>query len=234
VKGWEFADKYAAALEVGGDYYAFLELGDGRVGIAIGDVCGKGVPAALYMARLSGEVRYHSLGQVRPHEILERVNQALCRNMSDDLYVTLQVVVLDPATGICEVASAGHLPPMVRRANGKVEAVDVAGCPPAGFDADARFESRRFDLHPGDVAVLYTDGVTEAMAPGQVLFDDARLMDAMARAEAGPEGVLKSIAAALAEFVRDEPPSDDRAIVCFGRVGAASDERATLNMTART
>lgn len=215
--GWEFADKYNAALEVGGDYYDFLDLRDNRVGIAVGDVCGKGVPAALYMARLSSEVRYQSAGDHDPVEILRRVNRTLSVDLADDMFVTLLLATLEPASGELRLASAGHLPPLVRRAEGRVERLNVTGAPPAGFDPDVQFRQVETRLEPGDVAVLYTDGVTEAMNAANEEFGEPRLEAALVSAEPTADGVLRSVLAAVDAFVGDAPQSDDRALVCFGR-----------------
>lgn len=219
VAGWEFADKYRAALEVGGDYYDFLELGGGWVGVAVGDVCGKGVPAALYMARLSSEVRYQSVGQMDPAGITQRVNRSLCRDGGDDMFVTLVIAAIEPSTGKVHFSSAGHLPPLVRRRDGRVETIDVTGAPPAGIMGDVGFHTTTCQLDPGDVAILYTDGVTEAMGPGAEEFGDDRLIEAVGRAEGTPEGIVTSIVDAIDEFVGDEVQSDDTAVVCFGRTG---------------
>ena len=112
--GYGFAVHYEPAMAVGGDFYDFLSLAGGRVGVAVGDVCGKGVGAAFYAAKLGSELRYESVGQSEPAAILARVNNSLAAWSEDGMFVTLVLAVLEPASGRLTVASAGHPFPMLR------------------------------------------------------------------------------------------------------------------------
>ena len=216
VPGWSFCDHYAPALEVGGDYFDFLELPRPCVGVAIGDVSGKGVSAALVMAKVGSEVRYHSVGRTDPAEILGRVNRALSEDLEDGVFVTASLLVLNAETGEVRVATAGHPAPLLRRAAGNVAPVPVGTGLPLGVAATTVFPTSAFALGPGDVAVLYTDGVTEAADRSGALLGEERMKKAVAAAAGTPEAVRGALLAAVAGFAGDEPQSDDLTLVCFG------------------
>jgi len=216
VPGWSFCDHYAPALEVGGDYFDFLELPRPHVGVAIGDVSGKGVSAALVMAKVGSEVRYHSVGRTDPAEILGRVNRALSEDLEDGVFVTASLLVLNAETGEVRVATAGHPAPLLRRAAGNVAPVPVGTGLPLGVAATTVFPTSAFALGPGDVAVLYTDGVTEAADRSGALLGEERMKKAVAAAAGTPEAVRGALLAAVAGFAGDEPQSDDLTLVCFG------------------
>jgi sigma-B regulation protein RsbU (phosphoserine phosphatase) len=217
VPGWSFCDHYAPALEVGGDYFDFLELPPPLVGIAVGDVSGKGVSAALVMAKLGSEVRYHSVGRTDPGEILTRVNRALSADLEDGVFVTGALLAVDMERGEARLTSAGHPAPLLRRARGAVEPAPVPSGVPIGVAGTTIFGTTAFRLDPGDIAVLYTDGVTEAADKSGALFGDDRFRRAIAAADGTPAGVLKSVLDAVARFAGDEPQSDDITLVAFGR-----------------
>jgi sigma-B regulation protein RsbU (phosphoserine phosphatase) len=216
VPGWAFSDHYAPALEVGGDYFGYLELPRPFVGVAIGDVSGKGVSAALVMAKLGSEVRYHSVGRTDPAEILGRVNRALADDLEDGVFVTASLLVLDVETGNARLATAGHPAPLLRRASGDVSPAPVSGGLPLGVAGATVFGASSFALGPGDVAVLYTDGVTEAANQSGALFGEERMRKAVAAAPGAPDPVLRAILGAVTRFAGNEPPSDDITLVCLG------------------
>jgi len=216
VPGWSFCDHYAPALEVGGDYFDFLELPRPFVGVAIGDVSGKGVSAALVMAKVGSEVRYHSVGRTDPAEILGRVNRALAEDLEDGVFVTASVLVLDATSGEVRVANAGHPAPLVRRAAGEVAPMPVGTGLPLGVAATTVFSTSGFVLRPGDVAVLYTDGVTEAADRSGALLGEERVKKAVAAARGTPDKVREAILGAVSRFAGAEPQADDLTLVCFG------------------
>jgi len=216
IPGWSFADHYAPALEVGGDYFGYLELPRPYVGVAVGDVSGKGISAALVMAKLGSEVRFQSVARTDPADILGRVNRALTEDLEDGVFVTAALLVLDTASGAARLASAGHPAPLLRRASGEVVPAPSARGLPLGVAETTVFGTTSFALGPGDVAVLYTDGVTEAADPGGALLGEERLKQAVAAANGSPEAVLKAVLDAVSRFAGDEPPSDDITLVCLG------------------
>lgn len=217
VPGYAFAVEYAAALEVGGDLYAFLELADGMVGIAVGDVSGKGVSAALYMAKLSSDLRIHAVGEREPSIILGRVNRVLCDDLEEGMFVTVALLALDPRTGELLVARAGHPAPLVRDASGGLTELGVSGDPPLGVSPDAGFAQQRYELDRSDVVLVFTDGVTEAQNRRLQLFGDERLAASIRRAGPSPDAVRDAVLADVEAFVAGHSQNDDLTLVCFGR-----------------
>jgi serine phosphatase RsbU (regulator of sigma subunit)/pSer/pThr/pTyr-binding forkhead associated (FHA) protein len=231
VPGWEFASHYRAALEVGGDYYDFVALPAGHLAVGIGDVSGKGISAALCMVRVAGEVRYRSAGRLEPAETLRDVNRSLVHEFEAGMFVTCLLMIVDPETGDVTVASAGHMPPLVRRVDGSIVELGVAKAPPIGVVEAAVFKSRRHRLETGDVAVLYTDGITEAHGPGGALFGKDRLLAAIAGAAPTPAGVQSAILDAVSEFTAGEPASDDVTLVCLGPVGGRASSLSATSLS---
>lgn len=218
VAGYDFRSYYSSALEVGGDYYDFLELPESLWGIAVGDVSGKGVSAALYMVKLSSEIRYRSAGQSEPAKILERVNASIARDSEEGMFVTAILLVLDPSTNRLRVASAGHMLPLVRRADGTVIALSSPRNTPLGALAGASFEQSAFELRTGDAVLVYTDGVSEAADHEDHFFGEERLLLAMRRSDGTPEGILTEVLSAVKGFLGRQPQNDDITLVCFGPV----------------
>lgn len=215
VAGWAFAAHYAPALEVSGDFYSFIPLEGRLMGVAIGDVSGKGVSAALLMARLTSELRAQALSRTDPAEILGRVNATLTPELDDGMFATLALLVLDAGTGHVDLASAGHLPPLVRRIGGRVEPIPAPTNLPIGIDADAVFEGESFRLGDGETVVLFTDGISEAERNG-VLFGEPRLIETIAAGGSQPEGVLSRVLTAVEDFLQGTPAGDDVTLVCLG------------------
>ncbi|MEE8278357.1 MAG: SpoIIE family protein phosphatase [Thermoanaerobaculia bacterium] len=220
VPGYEFHDRYLSALEIGGDYYDFLELPDGHLGIALGDVSGKGISAALYMAKLSAEVRYRSAGQTEPGVVLERLNKALAKRSESGMFVTLIFLSLETQTGRLKVASAGHPPPLLRRANGQIVKFESARNVPLGIALDTKFRQETIQLEPGATLIVYTDGVTEATNARQEEFGEHRLAEALRGSQGSPGKVLNSVLDAVMDFQGEEPQADDITLVCFGPTGS--------------
>jgi serine phosphatase RsbU (regulator of sigma subunit) len=160
--------EYLPAFAVGGDFYDFIDLGDGRVLAAIGDVSGKGVTAALMMSRISSELRRLAAENTGPGEILARLNSSLPGRMQDDRFVTVACALLDKPKGRWIVANAGHVAPLLRRRSGAVTSLAYALGPPIGMMPEATFEEEIFPAESGDILLLATDGVFE-------LFDGHRL-----------------------------------------------------------
>lgn len=215
VKGWGFAAHYAPALEVSGDFYSFLALEGRHMGVAIGDVSGKGVSAALLMARLTSELRTQAVSRTEPGEILARVNAALTPELDDGMFATLALLVLDADSGQVRLACAGHPPPLVRRADGRVEPVPAPPNVPIGLQGKAVFRGKTFQLAEDETVVLFTDGISEAERNG-VLFGEQRLIQTIASAAAAPGEILACILLAVERFLKGTPPGDDVTLVCFG------------------
>jgi serine phosphatase RsbU (regulator of sigma subunit) len=216
VDGYTFVDDYSAALEVGGDYYDFLELPNGNIGIALGDVSGKGVSAALYMAKLSSDVRFHSASNSEPGEIITKLNASLTKDVEEGMFVTLVYMALNPQTRELTYTSAGHLPTLVRRESGEIISLEEAGDIPLGIEDDTEFSQATFQLQEGDTVVTFTDGVIEATDPDHEQFDDARVLVSLKESDGTPEGVKEKLLSDVKEFIRGAPPNDDLTLICFG------------------
>ena len=185
------------------------------MGVAIGDVSGKGVSAALLMARLTSELRAQAVSRTDPAEILARVNAALTPELDDGMFATVVLLVVDADTGRVSLASAGHPPPLLRRADGTVEPMSAPPNVPIGVQGDAEYPGETFGLGKGETVILFTDGISEAERNG-VLFGEQRLMEAIASAGPAPGEVLARILSAVEDFLQGAPPGDDVTLVCFG------------------
>lgn len=219
VSGYDFYAKYEAAESVGGDYYAFLEIPDGRVVIAIGDVSGKGMSAAMLMARLSSDVRYAALSRSDPGEALQLVNQSLAEAEIEGRFVTLLLMTLDGASHRLVVANAGHIPPILRHANGTLEEIrEAAGMPlNVSPDLDYSYGTTEVTLDPGTIVLAYTDGVIELMNDERECFGMDRLRKTLETASRSPEATIDTILVAMQEFETGNAARDDLTMVCLGR-----------------
>jgi sigma-B regulation protein RsbU (phosphoserine phosphatase) len=221
VPGWEFAAFYQAAREVGGDFYDFIELpgGSPELGMVIADVAGKGVPAALFMARGSTIIRTTALSRPSPSAALQLANRLMLQGRKADLFLTAFYAVLNTESGRMAYTSAGHNPPLwVRQGGGRVEELKASGIV-LGIFEDVELEEREIEVAPGDYLIFYTDGVTEAMNPSFVPFDQERL-EAASTTSAGrsAQGVLNAIVSAVRSFTGDIPQSDDLTIFVVRRM----------------
>lgn len=159
--GW-IHQSATTGVEVGGDFFDVLRADTGHVGVACGDVAGKGVEAASLTAMAVHSLRAYALHGSSPGAVLRLLNATVCAQTSDERFVTLAYLRLDPGTAAGELALAGHLPPLRVRPGGHVEPVATPACLPAGVDPEAGYHETRVGLEPGEALVLYTDGVTEA------------------------------------------------------------------------
>jgi serine phosphatase RsbU (regulator of sigma subunit) len=215
-EGLEFAATYKAALEVGGDFYDLIPLADGRIGVVVGDVAGKGMPAALLMARMSSDVRFFALNEPNPGAVLRRVNDRLCEMNPEGSFVTVIYGTLDPVTRLFRMANAAHPPPVLRKASG--EAVEVTSCTnfPIGAVEGAEFEEESFTIGRGEFLAIFSDGVTEAMNEKKELFGTERLLRAAVRPAADVKEYMGNILSQVQAHVQDAYQSDDLTLVCFG------------------
>ena len=215
VEGYEFADLYNAAQEVGGDFYDFVELGDGRLGVAVGDVSGKGIPAALLMARLIGNLRSLGAAGLSPTELMKALNGSLMES-DTDLFVTILFVAVNCDDHTLSIVNAGHCPPMVRRADGRVEQAPCGGGFPAGVLEEAEYEESKLELAPEDKLCLFTDGIIEAMNEEKEPYGEKRLSRALREASARAQSILERVQDSVWQYVGDAQQHDDITFVCFG------------------
>ena len=199
------------AKEVGGDFYDFFFVDKKRLCFVIGDVSGKGVPAALFMAITKTLVKNEAMRGISTGEILSRVNNILCPDNQTCLFVTIFCAILDIETGQVQYCNAGHNPPLVCDRQGcTVEYLKVSGGLVVGVMENTKCEDKDLTLKPGDLILLYTDGVTEAMNLKQEQFSEKRLLDRLTLVK---DKDIKSMIGDLREvvhrFAQDEPQSDD-------------------------
>lgn len=224
VPGYDFYDFYEAALEVGGDYFDYIELPDGRIVIPLGDVAGKGVPAALLMAKLSSSARFQFLTRATIGEALGVLNAEIASGGLGHRFITLVIVVLDPKTHEITVANAGHPPPILRRADGTVVRVgDNVAATPLGVVPDQHYGMTSFTLNEGESVLLYSDGILDAMNAEERNYGPRRLQKYMAKADGTAKDIASGLLRDIEDFTADQSgQTDDISLVCFRRRKAES------------
>jgi phosphoserine phosphatase RsbU/P len=220
VEGYEFFAHYRPTYEVGGDYYDFVPLPGDRMAVALGDVSGKGVAAALMSAKFCADTRYCILAENAPAPTAARLNNLLCAAGIEDKFITLGLCVLDAPVRKLTLTSAGHTPLMIRRADGQVEEIGqgVSGLP-LGVMEDSEYQQTEIHLNKGDVVVLYSDGVTDARSPSDEIYDSKanhRLLKKVAQTSGGAVSVGRAILQDIREFSAEHSQADDITLVCLG------------------
>jgi len=216
--GLEVATWFQPAREVGGDLFHCFWLPDGRLFLCIGDVAGKGVPAALMMAVTATLIKGMAAATPEPATLLEQVNNELCAINERLLFVTLFAAALNPKTGELTLSNAGHNPPLIRRVDGRAEFITVTPGLVLGVEADWRYVSAREQLAPGDILLLYTDGVTEAMNVAFECFEPQRLLEVSQAADiVSPRQWVEQVVTAVAAHVGTAEQSDDLTLLAVAR-----------------
>jgi serine phosphatase RsbU (regulator of sigma subunit)/anti-sigma regulatory factor (Ser/Thr protein kinase) len=220
LKGWHVAAYYRPAREVGGDFYDFIELPGDRIGIVVGDVTDKGVPAALVMATTHSLLRAEAPRLVSPARVLERVNNLLVDEMPPKMFVTCLYAVLDPAAGTLVFANAGHNLPYVGTNEGTLE-LRATGMP-LGLLADMAYEETSAVLRPGNSLLLHSDGLAEAHSPDREMYGFPRLKKVMGEGRDG-EALIDQLLESLDDFVGPTwEQEDDITLVTLQRFGSVS------------
>jgi len=195
---------------MGGDFYDFIELPDGRIGLVMADVSGKGVPAAFFMAVARTNLRDLAAHYPEPGACLAQTNEMLCAQNPMELFVTVFYCVFDTSTGTLRYANGGHNPPYVRRADGSVEALNGAGGLVLGVMPGVNFPDHTVQLLPGDRLVLYTDGVTEAFNSADEPYGVERLLaEVKAHGDGTAAALIERICRSVTVFADAAPQSDD-------------------------
>ncbi len=219
--GYDLAGLSLPAELVGGDYFDFIPMGDGRLALCVGDVVGKGLPASLLMANVQATLRGQSGPGVTASACLERANGFLYRTLRRGTFVTLFYGVLDPATHQFRSANAGHNRPLLLRADGTLERLEHGGLVLGALSAST-YEEATHDFRPGDLLLVYSDGLTEAMSDGREEFGEERA-EAVLRAHHGASA--QAVVDALVEAVRAHagavPQSDDITLLVVKRAARA-------------
>jgi len=219
VSGYRFFEFYNSAEEVGGDLYGYLPLPDGRLAITLGDVSGKGITAALIMARLCSEVRYRLVSAATPWDAVHDLNKEFSRPENEAWFVTFVLCILDAQRHEAMVINAGHMPPILRRfTSGEVQEMgDEAAGPPLGCDASIRYQPFRVQLDPGDALLMYTDGINEAMNLQRTVYGSRRVRKTL---QAGPKPIdqlCHYLLNDVKQFTENQPQNDDICLVAIQR-----------------
>lgn len=218
VDGFEFSHIYEPALELSGDYCDFILLPDGRMVIAIGDVAGKGVSAALYMARLSSAVRLCLEGTDDTAELAGRLNQHFAEFGGGHRFLTLMLCVLDPQSNTLTMTSAGHCPAAIGSGTSvRLLPASEQTQPPLGIMPDTEYESSRVTIEKGDRIVLFTDGLSEARNTDKQLFGLDRICDSVSQATGTAADAAREVAGAARAFAGRGGLSDDLTLVSIRR-----------------
>ena len=223
IPGFEFFAHYDPAYEVGGDYYDFVPLPGDRLAIAVGDVSGKGVAAALMMAKFSGDTRYCILTENSPVGGRQRAEHpALLGRHRGEVHHPEPERPRHREADALDLTSAGHLPVLIRRGNGTVDEIgeEIAGFP-LGIIPEGDYRQTEVKLYPGDVVAVFSDGVTDARNLREELYDSRdkrRLLRKLAETTGGPEAVGRAILQDIREFSAGHTQVDDITLICFGPV----------------
>jgi hypothetical protein len=225
VPGYSYWEYYRPALTVGGDFYDYIPVGPleqngnaSRWVVMVGDVAGKGFPAALLAAGTSPEIRHFVRSGLGLVDVLERVNNRLSSDRFDCRFVTMALAEIDPDSHRLTVALAGHEEPRLRRRDGSIERIGGScASTPLGTIAGALYEAELVALEPGDIVVIVTDGVTDARNQAGELFGLNRLLEVLSEAPGTVQGVGTALSAAVRTHAGGGPQFDDITILCFGR-----------------
>ena len=215
--GYEFFDYYQPADQIGGDYYDYIPLPDGRLAVIVADVVGHGVAAALLMAKLSAEARFSLYSESKPAAAVTRLNERLSQ-LNVQRFVTFVAVVLDPKRHKATIVNAGHMAPLHRRKSGKIDepGEDITGLPLGITDA-VSYEQVEVSLEPGESMTLYTDGINEAIDGKGAFYTIERMRKHVLEARGGPTAIGEAIVEDVRRFLGRAPQLDDMCLVCFGR-----------------
>ena len=217
-EGMDIAGRTSPCRTVGGDYYDYLEFPDGRLGMLVGDVAGKGMPASLLMSSLQARVKVLFEEGDRLAEKITRLNKATTAHTPDNRFITFFMTVADPATGELVFTNAGHNPPVLVRAKGGFELLNGGGMI-LGILPMAQYEEFQIKMEHGDTLVLFSDGVTEAVNPSDEDFGEQRLADLVASMSGRSAlEIMEAVHTEVARFTQGAPPADDITVVVARRL----------------
>jgi serine phosphatase RsbU (regulator of sigma subunit) len=219
--GYRVCSYYQAANHIGGDYFDYIPLADGRIAVVVADVVGHGVAAAMFMAKLAAETRFCLASEPDVAKAIIRLNDGMS-NLEIERFITFLVVVIDPGSNKATIVNAGHMPPVIRRA--KTSEIEEPGEEESGLPIAIAegmdYEAVEIDLLQGDLAVLYTDGINEAMDSSDEEFGIQRVKELTA-SDGSADEVKDRIVEAVLEHVGDAPPFDDMCLVVIERTANA-------------
>lgn len=216
--GYDISGRADACRAVGGDYFDFVERSEGRTGIVIGDVSGKGMAAALLMASVQAVFRTLADVEASPAGLLASLNRHLIRNASPNKFVSFFYGELDRASGVLRYVNGGHNPPFLVRAEGSVESLPASGVV-LGIFSDAAYEEKQITLAPGDLLALFSDGVTECQNPAGDMYGEERLVAGLRKHRDGRASAVETnIFKELHDFAGEAPQYDDSTLVILKRL----------------
>jgi sigma-B regulation protein RsbU (phosphoserine phosphatase) len=217
LQGFDIAARYVPSYQLSGDFYDFVRLGEGNFGFAIGDVAGKGIAASLLMASVRASLRAYAHDQFHIDQIIALVNRALCRDTLDQEFATLWYGTIDPRNKRLTYCNAGHEPPMLLR-DGKLTML-YAGGMIVGVDREAVYDKGIMDLYPGDVLLLYTDGLPDSMNADDKRFSrasvEAALLGFKDKPAATAQEILNHLLTKLRQHTGPRRNTDDTTLVCI-------------------
>ncbi|HEY6564350.1 MAG TPA: SpoIIE family protein phosphatase [Pirellulaceae bacterium] len=216
--GFEFFDYYEPAHQIGGDYFDYVKLPEDCVATLVADVSGHGISAALLMTKLAAEARFCLASTVEPGQVMTRLNQLLCDDGVEDRFVTLALLVVNPRNAAVSIANAGHLSPILRHRDGRLELLsdDIKG-PPLGVCPGLDYRQTVMTLAPEESLVLLTDGISEAMDSAGDQFGFERLHAAITPAANSLDALGRRVVEAVRSFVGTHAQSDDICLVAVQR-----------------
>lgn len=221
VSGYDFFEYYQPANKLGGDYFDYVPMAGGRLGVVVADVSGKGIAASLLMARLSAETRYCLASEPSPVDAVGRLNRIFCDSSWQDRFVTFVLVVLSPDRHTLSVVNAGHMAPLLRSAGGDVLSLgEEEASLPLGVDPESVYREVFFELAAGDCLTLYTDGITDAQNEKGEFYGRPRLHAQISSKTDGVRGLGLRVLDDVKRFIGKRAQTDDMCLTCFGRIRA--------------
>lgn len=205
--------KNIPALELGGDFYDFLDFGAGRVGIVVGDVSGKGVPAALFMVKAMSEIRFHASLFAKPGKLMEKINNILVEKSILGMFVTLLIGIVDSRKKTLISVNAGHYPFLIRDGRGNISEAVCEPELPVGVVPDVKFGETVLELRGGETIIGYTDGIIEARNISREEFGKKRFFDIIKDGNINPEKTIECILDKVVGFSKGAPQHDDLTLV---------------------
>ncbi len=216
--GWEIDIRWETARQVGGDFYDVFELPDGRIGLVIADVSDKGLPAALYMTVARTLIRATVRNHDDPADVLVEVNQLLFSESPESMFITAIYAILDPQKGELLYANAGHNLPFLYRAETSIVEQLPKGAMALGVLPQIPYEDHTLFIHPGDMLLLYTDGVCDTLSDSGEDFGEARLRETtLVYGDSSADELLSGIDQILSDFRQDTPLTDDITLLVLRR-----------------
>ncbi len=218
--GYDFFASYDSALAVGGDYYDAMLLDDGKVCLSFGDVAGKGVPASLVMSRISSVVRSTLQYVDDVGEAIRAINNHMCSSAVEGRFVTYILALVDTRSHEVQLSIAGHMSPMIRKADGTIEEFDEESVGvPVGVIEDYPYDVLSRPIEPGETVLIYTDGVSEAMNPKGELYGEKRVREFLRKSKGNAAEIGKALLADVRSHANGRAQNDDITIMIFSRNG---------------